>query len=114
VVRVDLFVEDRAHEQLLPGLIQRLADEEECPCRVRVVSARGGHPRVAKELDTYQKVVETTGQLPNLLVVGVDANCQGFRKAKRQYEGRLSDELRSVAVIAAPDPHRTLVHRRRS
>ena len=105
VVQVDLFAEDRGHEQLLPRLIQRLADEEECVCRVRVVSARGGHPRVAKELETYQKVVEKTGQLPDLLVVGIDANCQGFRKAKKQYEGALSDELRSIAVIAAPDPH---------
>ena len=105
VVRIDLFAEDRAHEQLLPGLIQRLADEENRPCRVRVLSARGGHPRVATELETYQKVVETTGQLPDLLVVGVDANCHGFRQAKRQYEASLSEELRSIAVIAAPDPH---------
>jgi hypothetical protein len=60
---------------------------------------------VAKELETYQKVVKTRGQFPGLLVVGVDANYYGFQKTKKQYEARLPEELRSVAVIAAPDPH---------
>jgi hypothetical protein len=105
LVRIDLFAEDRAHEQFLPGLIERLVRERGHESHIRVVSARGGHPRVAKELETYQKVLEKTGGAPDLLVVGIDANCQGFQRAKKLYQDRLSHQLQAIAVIAAPDPH---------
>jgi hypothetical protein len=105
VLKIDLFAEDRAHEQFTPSLIQRLVEEQDLSCNVRVVSARGGHPRVAAELDAYQKVLEASGIIPDLIIVSIDANCNGFQKAKKLYEGQIVEEFRAITVIAAPDPH---------
>lgn len=104
-LRVDFFAEDRAHEQLVPNLVRRVVADEELECDIRAVSARGGHPRVARELAAYQKVVESTGDFPDLLIVSVDANCRGFQKAKTQYRTELHEPLRRIAVIGAADPH---------
>jgi hypothetical protein len=104
-VKVDFFAEDRAHEQLVPTLIERVAAEEHVDCAIRIVSARGGHPAVARELVAYQRVAAATGNVPDLLIVSIDANCNGYVKAKKQYLRQLSENLRLIAVIAAPDPH---------
>jgi hypothetical protein len=54
---IDLFAEDRAHEELLGPLIERLARENGRQAYVHVRSARGGHGRVIQELDLYQKSI---------------------------------------------------------
>jgi hypothetical protein len=105
LLNVDLFAEDRAFEQFLPDLTRRVLNEQGSDCSLRIISARGGHPRVAKELDAYKSVIAKTGRLPDLLIVGVDSNCNGHTRTKQQYHDLLSDDLRNRAVIAAPDPH---------
>ena len=47
---VDLFAEDRAHEEFLKAMLARIATEQARKLTVRVRSARGGHPRVLEEL----------------------------------------------------------------
>ena len=42
-LRVDLFAEDRAHEEFLQPLVVRLGRALQAECAVEVVSARGGH-----------------------------------------------------------------------
>ncbi len=55
---VDLFAEDRAHEEFLRALIQRLAREETCELwNLRVRSARGGHGRALDELSNYLRMI---------------------------------------------------------
>lgn len=73
---IDLFAEDRAHEEFLKALLLRLGREERRSIRVQVRSARGARPAVDRELRLYRKAVECfTLPLPELLVVGMDANC---------------------------------------
>lgn len=58
-VLVDLFVEDRAHEELLKPLVDRVAQEEGVEVRIRVRAARGGHVRALSEFTLYQPALFT-------------------------------------------------------
>ena len=105
---VDLFAEDHAHQALLEPLIFRLCREEGRDLRLRVRSARGGHPRVLAELVLYQRSLEKLAAVepaPDVVVVAIDANCETHARALRNTEDRLATPLRERAVIACPDPH---------
>jgi hypothetical protein len=106
---IDLFAEDRAHEEFLKVVIHRLAREENKRVRIRFRSARGGHGKAVTELRFYQKAV-LSGELmdssvPDLLFVAIDANCSSFNAARREIEENIESEWRGRAVIACPDPH---------
>lgn len=107
-VIVDLFVEDRAHEELLRPLIERVAVEEQVAITVRVRSARGGHGRALAEFDLYQRMSErgtVVSPVPDLVVVGIDGNCTSAPQ-KRNEIGAATKSLFNGRVIAAcPDPH---------
>ena len=105
---IDLFVEDHAHEEFLRPLIRRLARERGKTVIVNVRSARGGHGRALSELDFYQKAVaKRPGGLvmPDLVVIGIDGNCQPHHTARKRMLARLSPAFRDKAVIACPAPH---------
>ncbi len=103
---VDLFVEDRAHEDLLRPLLLRLAREQARRVSLRVRTARGGHSRAIAELKSYQVVVERGGlAAPDLLVVAVDANCSAFAKARQAVAQAVRAAFKDRAIIACPDPH---------
>jgi hypothetical protein len=105
---VDLFVEDRAHEEFLLALLRRIAREHHKTLQVQVRSARGGHGRVLAELALYEKsVLKQVGSLsmPDLLVVGIDANCQRFRAARQNIQESLLLPFQNRTAIACPDPH---------
>ena len=78
---IELFVEDHAHEHFLMALLKRLSHEEGVSVRPHVASARGGHPRVLEELDTYQRAQLLGSGSADLLVCAVDANCMGWDTA---------------------------------
>ncbi|MBI4581698.1 MAG: hypothetical protein HY718_18525 [Planctomycetes bacterium] len=104
----DLFVEDRAHEAFLRPLLQRVAGERKKAVDLRIRSARGGHGRVLSELDLYQRAISKhpgSLALPDLLVVGTDANCRSHQVARKDVETRLGDAFRLRTVVACPDPH---------
>jgi hypothetical protein len=107
-VSVTLFVEDRAHEGFLKPLIQRVAQEADRNITIRSYSARGGHPRALDELQTFQTLIER-GVLglsePDILVVGIDANCSPWHKVRQGVLERLASQRRSKAAVACPDPH---------
>jgi hypothetical protein len=107
-IAVDVFVEDRAHEEFLVPMLRRVASEEEVPVEVRVRSARGGHARALEELQTYQ-VATRKGiaglTVPDLLVAGVDGNCQPFAKARREVRDAVREPFLGRLVVASPDPH---------
>jgi hypothetical protein len=105
---VGLFVEDRAHEHFLKPLIERIAREAGRPVVIRPYSVRGGHPRAREELRTFQQILEK-GVLgltdPDILVVGIDANCSPWHQARRGIAEGLSPRLKDRAALACPDPH---------
>lgn len=53
--RVDLFGEDRAHEQFTRAMILRLAREAGLRLRIHTVSARGGAGKAMWEFSTWQR-----------------------------------------------------------
>ncbi|MEP0842448.1 MAG: hypothetical protein HRF43_07020 [Phycisphaerae bacterium] len=107
-LRIDLFVEDRAHEEFLKPLVRRMARERGRTIHVSVRCARGGHGRALSELELYQKAVAGgVGDLvmPDLVVVGIDGNCQPHRAARQEIRAKLNAAFRDRAVIACPAPH---------
>ena len=106
-VRVELFVEDQAHEQLLVPLVERVATEEKAVARCQVRSARGGHGRVIREFKTYQGLWNRglMGDVPDLLVVSIDSNCTTFAQTRSEIESATRTELRDLLVAACPNPH---------
>ena len=107
-ILVDLFVEDRAHEEYLKPLVHRVVRERNKTVTVNVRSARGGHGRALSELELYQKAVAGgLGGLvmPDLVVIGIDGNCQPHRVARQSIVAKLDKPFRDRAVIACPAPH---------
>jgi len=105
---VDLFVEDRAHEELLNPLCARVAREEHVDVSLRVRSARGGHGRAIREFERYQDLVEkgvVGGVPPDLLIVAIDGNCSPFPRARKAIEDVTSALFSDRLVVASPDPH---------
>lgn len=105
---VDLFVEDRAHEDFVGAVLRRIARQENRHLQLRVRVARGGYPRVLHELDLYQKLVlkGLAGMsLPDVLVVAADANCKGLMAKKKAIRQRLDARFKDRTVLAIPDPH---------
>ncbi len=104
---VDLFVEDRAHEEYLVPLVKRIAAEEAVAVRCRVRSAVGGHGRAMREFESYQRLWERgvfTG-IPDVLVVAIDTNCSTFARTRTEIEEATHDQLRALLVTACPNPH---------
>ena len=105
---VDLFVEDRAHEEFVGALIRRIARDQNREIELRVRAARGGHARVLAELELYQRAVLAGAlnmRMPDLLVVATDTNCNGVNATKAAIRKELRREFVDRAIIAAPDPH---------
>lgn len=105
---VDLFVEDRAHEELLLPLVARVAAEERVDVDVRVRSARGGHGRALAEFKLYQRLVDrgaAAAARPDLLGLGIDGNCTTFVKKRKEIMGATLEGMALPVVAACPDPH---------
>jgi hypothetical protein len=105
---VDLFVEDRAHEEFLTPLLARVAREEEVEVSIHVRSARGGHGRAIEEFRLYQDVVEkgAAGSLdPDLLIVAIDGNCSSGAKKRVEIQGAAKPVFLHRLIVACPDPH---------
>jgi hypothetical protein len=105
---VDLFVEDRAHEELLKHLVARVATEVGVPTRLRIRSARGGHGRAIQEYRNYQSVVTrnaSSDPLPDLIVVGIDGNCMTAPGKRKEIGEATEPSFRGRLVAACPDPH---------
>jgi len=103
---VECFVEDRAHEEFLVPLMERVAQEENVTLRWRLRIARGGRPRVMTAYREYQIVLEKTGAATaDLMVVSIDGNCATFADARRSVRGRTRDRYAHMLVVASPDPH---------
>ena len=102
---ISLFVEDRAHENFLTALIQRLADEYNVKIDIKTSSVRGGHGKVITELRQYLRDLQHYKEgLPDLVVVGTDGNREGFSERKKAID-RVTCGFTDLVICAIPDPH---------
>ncbi len=104
---LDLFAEDHAHESLIGALVKRIAQEEDVQATCRTRSARGGHPRAIKEFRLYQEFMDSTpwAPTPDLIVVAIDTNCEGFVQKRSEIQNATQQNYRHKVVPACPDPH---------
>ncbi len=95
------------HEEWLCALVERLARETEKDVQLRVLSARGGHGRAVTEFEIYQRgiIKGLGGQLPNLLIAAIDANCAQFVAAQNSVKKATQPLFADRTVQATPDPH---------
>ncbi len=102
---IAFFVEDFAHREFLKALVQRLADGYGIEIAMNWRNARRGHGAVITELKQFLRDLQR-GQvvLPDLLVVGTDANCKGMAERLRQITD-LTNHVGVPTVCAVPDPH---------
>lgn len=103
--RIALFVEDFAHQQFLNALLQRLSDEYAIPVRLDWRNTRRGHGAVVAELKQYLRdLYREPGNLPDLVVVATDANCQGLTE-RTKVINEVTSKISARVVRAVPDPH---------
>lgn len=105
-VRVDLFCEDLGHEQFCRALISRLARQEGVGLSLSVQSGRGGAGRALQELKAWQRAARKLApEGPDLLVVVLDANCEGWNAARNAVAKTVDASIFPRSVVGCPDPH---------
>lgn len=105
---VHLFAEDRAHEEFVKAVLQRLGREAGIEIDLRPQSVRGGHGRTLSEFKEYQKALTEQGvglAMPDLVVVVIDTNCRKHAAAHREIADAVERDFQSRVAIACPDPH---------
>jgi hypothetical protein len=65
-------------------------------------NARRGHGAVVQEFTQYLRDLKRQGGLPDLVVIGTDANCKGYNGRRAQLP---LEDCPVPAVVAIPDPH---------
>lgn len=99
---VAAFVEDFAHRQVIGALINRVAEEFGIEIELDWRNARRGHGQVVREFKEYLRDLRRQGSLPDLVVIGTDANCKGLVDRSAQIP---VDDSPVAVVLAIPDPH---------
>lgn len=103
--KVLLFGEDVGHAWVLQALVERLTQERQIEVVVVVHRAEGGFGSMLKELREYVRALPGAREaLPDLLLVGRDANCKGYSECKQALDRALAGYPGPV-VAAVPDPH---------
>ena len=103
--KINLFVEDVAHEDFLTALIQRLADEYNVEINIKSSSVRGGRGTVITELKQYLRDLQHYKEgLPDLIIVGTDSNCKGLSERETEIN-QVTSDLGSLVITMIPDPH---------
>lgn len=99
-----LAAEDFGHESVLKPLIQRFSGHFQIEIRIREINLRGGSKVFIHLerfiLDVRRGVVE----MPDALVVAIDANCKGYVEKRKELE-RIVNEFKAISIFAIPDPH---------
>jgi hypothetical protein len=107
-LKVDLFAEDKAHEALLEPLIRRVARDSGLESVVSLRSPLGGYGRMLSELCAFQKALRSGQaglQVPDILVIGRDTNCEAFTRAQQTVRNHIDQEVFPGFAIACPQPH---------
>ena len=100
--RIDLFVEDGAHREVLSVLVRRLCAEADVESELTWRNATRGFGGVARELKTWFGELGRAESPPDVVVVATDGNCRGAERRK----GELPVVDLGIPVVhAIPDPH---------
>lgn len=104
---VDLYCEDRGHEQFCRALLERLARDEGVPLRLRTQNSRGGHGRAVTEFKLWQRKVSKglPEEIPDLLVMVIDGNCEDWGTAHKAHSTVVQDDVFPRVVVGCPEPH---------
>jgi hypothetical protein len=109
-IRVLYFLEDRAQENFIKSLVQRVAGDVGIPGKRLthdIRSARGGS-KIINELKKFvRNYLKYDMSGFNLVILAVDGNCKGYRERKRELE-EFTNEVPGITdrvVFAVPDPH---------
>ena len=101
--RIRLLVEDSTHQDVIGTLVERLAKEMEVPVQLDWITAKWGHGQVKKEFAEHvRNLTRGVLPLPDLIVIGTDANCKGLNQRQKEFAGIRSQV---PVVTAIPDPH---------
>lgn len=103
MIRICLFVEDVAQENLVRGLVLRLAAMEGAAVDVLVLNAEGGEGRVRTSLKRYLADLRRNVVAADLLIVAVDANNVGASARRAAVVGMVADRL--PVAVATPVPY---------
>lgn len=105
---ITLFCEDSFHEKFIGALLRRFGNEYGVSVTSRFLSAQGGLPRMHYEFKCFLRdLSRQRQQLPDSIIVVVDANCQGHKGRKDVMDSVLAPYLQFQQLVsyAIPDPH---------
>jgi hypothetical protein len=106
--RIDLYCEDSGHEQFARALLKRLSGELGLRTNINTANGRGGHGQAITEFKAWQRAVaigHIGHEIPDLLVLLIDANCTGWAHARRELEQAVEPGAFPRCAIGCPDPH---------
>lgn len=109
-IRVVYFLEDVFQERILPALVARIAADRSLSPELidhDLRSAAGGKGTVMTGFRRFVRDVQREREpAPDVLIVAVDGNCQGFAERCKEIEAiaQQAGYGRSL-VCAVPDPH---------
>jgi hypothetical protein len=105
---ITLFCEDSFHEKFVGAMLTRFAKDYGVGVKSRFLSATGGLSRMHNEFERFLRdIPRPQTQLPDAIIVVVDANCQGHNARRGLMEGALAryPQLKPLVSYAIPDPH---------
>jgi hypothetical protein len=105
---ITLFCEDSFHEKFIGALLRRFGKDYGVSVTPRFLSAQGGLPRMHSEFKSFLRdLSRQRQQLPDSIIVVVDANCRGYTGRKDVMDGVLTPyaQFQHLVSYAIPDPH---------
>ncbi|MGE5343630.1 MAG: hypothetical protein ACM3SY_19345 [Candidatus Omnitrophota bacterium] len=109
-IQVLYFLEDRAQENFIKSLVERIAGDVGITnpyLKHDIRSARGGSI-IIKELEKFVKGYLKYDPLGfNIIIVAIDGNCKGYQKRKKELQSIMKEVsgIEERLVFAVPDPH---------
>ena len=107
-IDIDLYCEDVDQESLVGPLVRRIGRECGLTPVVHPRSVRGGKGKVKEQVTARQRALakgQTGLEMPDLLVVTVDANSAGTGPTRTEVREYVDESLTPRLAVACPDPH---------
>lgn len=111
-LKIGYFLEDRAQENFLKAIVERVAEKEGIQFSAiehDIRSSTGGAGQATSE---FRSLLRRYGKLKtapfDLLIVAIDGNCKGFNEMEtklRKYAEQTKYPRMEHVVFAIPDPH---------
>lgn len=104
------FLEDRAQEDFIKSLVERIAEEESIPNSNLVADIRSAR-KGSKVINEFKKFLKDSKKMGtediDFLVVAIDGNCKGYMDRVRELEKYIKPghPFKNRVIYAVPDPH---------